>query len=138
MSAPKIISVLMRSAAVRGDRPMNSGKFVRYDPGEEQQPHPAVMVPFADSMRTLSIKALQAQRRGRLSCLRFVMRQSASQGHDAPRNDKAGQLKDDARFRTSQIGRLHSAVALVVRYRSISGSAGKVCCCHSSREASSG
>jgi len=53
MWAPKIISVLTRSAAVRGDRPMNSGKFVRYDPGEEQQPQPAVMVPFADSMRTL-------------------------------------------------------------------------------------
>ena len=105
MSAPKIISVLMRSAAVRGDRPMNSGKFVRYDPGEEQQPHPAVMVPFADSMRTLSIKALQAQRRGRLSCLRFVMRQSASQGHDAPRDDKAGpassrMMPDSARHKS--------------------------------------
>ena len=113
MWAPKIISVLMRSAAVRGDRPMNSGKFVRYDPGEEQQPHPALMVPFADSMRTLSIKALPAHGRGRLSCLRFVMRESGVAGARRATGRQSGscKLKDGARFRTSRIGRLHSAVA---------------------------
>jgi hypothetical protein len=68
---------------------MNSGKFVRYD-GEEQQLHPAVMVPFADSMRTLSIKALPAHGRGRLSCLRFVMRESGVAGARRTTRRQAG------------------------------------------------
>jgi len=111
MWAPKIISVLMRSAAVRGDRPMNSGKFVRYDPGEEQQPQPAVMVPFADSMRNAFDQGPAGPRTRPPVLLRFVMRESGVAGARRTTRRQSGscKLKDDAR--TSQIGRLHSAVA---------------------------
>jgi hypothetical protein len=68
---------------------MNSGKFVRYDPGEEQQPQPAVMVPCRFNAKRFRSRPCRPTDEAACAVCGSSCEKAASQGHDARPDDKA-------------------------------------------------